>query len=121
VPVATAKSNAGHPPGRRLDMAVVTGMAPNRVSTSGGVSVVLTGTALGVAGDAVTAVCENSIGMQFGPVACSVAQSNTRLQCNMPPGIGTGLRWTVLVNGTGDVKSEPLGAFSSPSLESIVR
>jgi hypothetical protein len=100
---------------------VVTSMTPNVVDPTGGVTVRLAGSGLGTSAVAVSAVCVNSIGMLFGPVACTVLQDDVQLSCMMPSGVGTDLRWFVSVNGTTGERSGPLSAsFRAPALGSIV-
>ena len=97
------------------------------MNTEGGETVTLSGldlsSGLGSASDVVTASCTNAAGATFGPTSCIVTGANaepaTQVVCRTPAGLGTGIRWSVTVNGVSGALSAPLNAYGAPTLGSI--
>lgn len=113
---------------RRLGAPTVTTVSRAVMSTEGGETITLTGSDLssgaGSGSDTVTASCINSAGAAFGPATCTYIsnggnQPATQVVCRTPAGLGTGIRWSVAVNGVSGALSDPLNTYGAPSLGSI--
>ena len=55
-------------------------------------------------------------GQQYTAGHCKVTVLSTKIQCQMPPGIGRNMRWHVMVAGQTSELSVPLVSYASPTI-----
>jgi hypothetical protein len=99
----------------------VDGPGADRGLTTGGVPVLLRGSNFGPAGGDTritawaTPAADESLA--FHASNCTVVQSHETIQCSLPPGLGAGLSWRVVVEGQGNTR--PLSAYAGPEVHSV--
>ena len=89
-------------------------------ATTGGQTVVLTGTSMGAIGAVVSATYgQASSPTDFLASSCTVTTAFTAVTCETAPGAGAALQWLLTVNGRTSVPSAATTSYAAPVVTSL--